>query len=75
MIPSRAILNEKENEFVWVFNPKDSTISKHQVVVTGVPRGNISVVTGLDGSEKVVAVGVKQLKEGEKVNIVSNPSN
>lgn len=73
LVPSRAIFDNDGSSFVWVFNPVDSTLSKKQVSVIGPPQGNKSMVTGLEGSEQIVATGVRQLREGEKVNIASNP--
>lgn len=73
LIPSRSIFEENGITYVWILNENDSTLIKHQVSVEGQPEGNKSIVFGLSGNEKIVSTGVKQLKEGEKVNIVSNP--
>ena len=73
LIPSRAIFNENGKTYVWIFNSSDSVIHKHQVFVEGQPQNNKSIVTGLNGNEKIVSAGVKQLKQGEKVNVISNP--
>lgn len=72
-IPSRAIFEDNGKNFVWTFNEMDSTIMKTPVTVIGAPVSNKSMVTGLSGSEKIVAAGVKQLQEGEKVNVVKSP--
>lgn len=73
MIPSRAIFSENGISYIWSFNEGDSTLSKQKVTIIGQPHGELSLVTGLNGNEKIVSAGVKQLKEGEKVNVVSNP--
>lgn len=73
LIPSRAIFKENGEMFVWLFNPQDSVIKKTPVKVIGQPSGGNSMVTGLTGKESIVTTGVKQLKEGEKVNVVTNP--
>lgn len=73
LIPSRSIFDENDVTYVWIFNENDSTLTKKQVNVIGQPIGSNSMVYGLSGSEKIVSTGVKQLKEGEKVNVVSNP--
>lgn len=72
-VPSRAIFDENGKSFVWVFEPQDSIISKKQVFVEGAPQDSKSLVKGLNGKEKIVSAGVKQLKEGEKVNVIPNP--
>ena len=73
LIPSRSIFDENGKNYIWVFNETDSTLSKQSVIVIGQPVGGMSMVSGLTGIEKIVSTGVKQLKEGEKVNIVPNP--
>ena len=72
-IPSRSIFDENGTTFVWVFNENDSTISKKSVNVIGQTRGNKSVVTGLDGTEKIVSAGIKQLNDREKVLVAPTP--
>lgn len=71
LIPSRAIFSHEGDTFVWVFNPADSTINKKRIIIEGAPRGKMSVVKGLSGAESIVETGVKQLSEGEKVNVLN----
>lgn len=69
LIPCRSIFNDNGANYVWVFNPNDSTILKKEITITGMPQGDIISVRGLDGTERIVETGVKQLYQGEKVNI------
>ena len=71
LIPSRAIFTEEGKTCVWVFNSEDSTINKKEVVIEGVPHGKMSVVRGLSNGDNIVETGVKQLYEGEKVNVLN----
>lgn len=71
MIPSRAIFAERGNYYVWSFNTQDSTIHRKAVTIEGSPSDHMSVVKGLDNGEKVVETGVRQLYEGEKVNVLN----
>lgn len=71
LIPSRAIFKDKNETFVWVFNTADSTIHKKAVTILGQPDGRLSSVTGLEPDDKVIETGVKQLYEGEKVNVLN----
>lgn len=73
LIPSRAVFDENGATYVWVYNDLDSTLSKKNVSVTGQPQDGKSIVIGLTGSEKIVSAGVRQLKQGEKVNVIPNP--
>lgn len=73
LIPSRAIFDNDGKKFVWVYNPQDSTISKKEIWVDGAPQGGFNKIKGLSGNESIVSAGVKQLKEGEKVNPIQSP--
>lgn len=72
LIPVRAIGDEAGKKFVWVYNPGDSAIYKKYVNVVGVPSEKNITVGGLDGNERIVETGLKQLHEGEKVHISKN---
>lgn len=72
-IPSRTVFDYNGNSYVWIYNHSDSTITKKNVVVIGQPEDGKSLVSGITGDEEIVATGVKQLKEGEKVNVISSP--
>lgn len=71
MVPSRAVFQQDRKTYVWVLNPADSTLLKTPVTVVGAPLGKFSVVEGLGGNEAIVETGVKQLYDGEKVNVVN----
>lgn len=70
LVPSRSIVDDKGATFVWVYNPADSTIGKQTVRVIGEPVGRLSVVSGLSDTVSVVETGVRQLYDGEKVNVL-----
>ena len=72
-IPSRSIFYDNGKSYVWIFNEKDSTLSRKQVTAVGSVRDNKSLVNGLSGDVRIVSAGVKQLKDGEKVNVIENP--
>ena len=72
LIPSRSIFSEEGKTYVWVFNEQDSTIHRKPVVVEGMPKGRMSAVTGLNSNDRIVETGVKQLYEGEKVNVLKH---
>lgn len=71
LIPSRAIFSKDGHTYVWVFNEKNSTISSKEIFIEGAPNGKMSLVKGLSNGEKIVETGVKQLYEGEKVNVLN----
>lgn len=71
MVPSRAIMAADGDTFVWTLDERDSTIHRTPVQIDGGPVGKMNVVRGLKLGDKVVETGVKQLHEGEKVNILN----
>lgn len=70
LVPSRSLMNYEGKTYVWVLNDFDSTIQKKEVILKGQPLGNMSLVEGMDMHDKIVETGVKQLFEGEKVNVL-----
>lgn len=70
LIPARAVFEENGITNVWVINPSDTTIHKRQVETRGTPEGKMITVRGLSGNDMIVETGVKQLYDGEKVNLV-----
>ncbi|MCH5227839.1 MAG: efflux RND transporter periplasmic adaptor subunit [Muribaculaceae bacterium] len=68
-IPVRAIFEQEGKNYVWVYNPSDSTINKKPIVIEGLQKGKAIEVKGLEENDKIVETGVKQLYEGEKVNV------
>lgn len=71
IVPSRAIFRSGDTDYVWAFNDADSTIHQKAVVIAGNSGEGKTIVKGLAGDEKIVETGVKQLYDGEKVNILN----
>jgi len=70
-IPMEAIFNEQGISYVWIFNPETSAVNKRRVehaAITG--NGNVRIIHGLTGNEKVVVAGVNVLKENQKVEVL-----
>ena len=72
-VPSRSLFYENGEAYVWIFNDNDSTISKKNISVKDSPNDNMSLVTGLEDKTRIVSTGIKQLTEGEKVNVIESP--
>jgi RND family efflux transporter MFP subunit len=70
-IPMEAIFNKEGISYIWVFNPESSAVNKRRVehaALTG--NGNVRILNGLTGNEKVVVAGVNVLKENQKVEVL-----
>ena len=73
-LPMHAIFKSGSDDCVWVVEA-DSTISRKVVKVEGFDaKGNVKVGNGFNGTEQIVKAGVEHLVEGEKVDVISQPS-
>ena len=71
LIPINALISAETGTSVWVYNDKDSTITKREIITNGIDnQGNTIVLEGLSPGEIVVSAGASSLKEGQKVNPV-----
>jgi len=74
-VASTAIFHEKTTSYVWVYNPKTSTVEKRPVKVSlDGERGRVNIVDGLQAGEEVVTAGVHYLVEGQQVKPLAKPS-
>ena len=72
-IPVCSVFKSNENSCVWVLK-EDSTIEKRVITIDNNFSGElITVIKGLNGTEKIVRAGVNSLQEGEKVIIIEEP--
>ena len=65
--PLDAILNDGTNNFVWLINEKDMTVSKQKVTVEEGVGQNIVITHGLSANQKIVGAGAAYLSEGMKI--------
>ena len=66
------ISGETDNS-VWVFNEKDSSITKEGCRWIN-NRGDAIVLSGINKNEVVVSAGASSLKEGQKVRPIKETS-
>ncbi|MBR1671865.1 MAG: efflux RND transporter periplasmic adaptor subunit [Fretibacterium sp.] len=78
LVPATALLNEGENNFVWLCGPAPGGPNSevHRVPVTpGLPRNDGSLeISGaqLHSGQRVVVAGAHLLREGQKVRLMEN---
>lgn len=73
-VPSSALFRKSGADCVWVVN-QDSTVSLRKVEINPVYSGKeVEVLSGLSPETKIVRAGVRMLHEGEKVNIIGEPT-
>jgi len=68
-VPINALISAQTGNTVWIFNERDSTISKREIETDGIDKkGNTIVIKGIEPGQIVVSAGANSLKEGQKVN-------
>lgn len=74
LIPITALFskdNDKQNNFVWIYNPEKGDVTSRKVAYDGVlGNDNVIIKDGLKEGEMVVTAGVYQLVDGQKVNLL-----
>lgn len=66
-LPQSAIGGEKGAEFVWVIDPKNSSVSRRPVKVRPSPGGGLDVLDGVREGERIVTAGVNTLEQAQTI--------
>lgn len=69
-VPASALTRINGQPAVWLVDPKDMTVSLHNVQVERFDPGSVLLSHGLDGGEIVVTAGVQALHPGQKVRLL-----
>ena len=73
IIPVCSVFKSSDNSCVWVLK-EDSTIEKRVITIDNNFSGeHVTVIKGLNGTERIVRAGVNSLQEGEKVTVIEEP--
>ena len=67
-VPESAVLSKDGENFVWVVDLPESTVSLREVDVSG-DDGNIQLTAGLQAGTRIVTAGIHSLKQGQRVRI------
>lgn len=71
-VPKKALVYEQNQSWVFVFRQGQAF---RRLIKTGISEGeNLEVLEGLESGEKVVVVGVENLKDGMKVRLAGQGS-
>lgn len=74
MIPMSSVCKNNKEPFVWILT-EENVLTKQAVTLGSIDsNGNIVVVSGLDGDERVVKAGVSYLHDGESVRVLPQAS-
>lgn len=66
-VPTDAIFSQGEEQFVWIVNPQDMTVSKRKVLVRDGIGSSLLITEGLEAGDRVVGAGASYLAEGMQV--------
>jgi RND family efflux transporter MFP subunit len=69
-LPASALTRINGQPAVWLVDPKDMTVSLHNVQIGRFDPGSVLVSHGLEGGEVVVTAGVQALHPGQKVRLL-----
>jgi RND family efflux transporter MFP subunit len=73
-LPLRSVFTDAGKEYVWIFNPADSTVNRRQVTTSGNAGDGLISVSGVTTTDRIVRAGVNVLQEGEKVVVLEEAS-
>lgn len=75
-VPVGAVFSQNGSSYVWIFDATKKCVEKREVKVFGFDsKGMINVARGISHGEIIVAAGVHNLREGQKVKMLVNKSN
>jgi multidrug efflux system membrane fusion protein len=70
-VPLQTLLVEGGTTHAWLFDPASGTVRRTAITVGNVAGNDIVVSAGLKSGDIVVTAGAHQLKEGQKVKLLS----
>ena len=70
-VPLQALLVEGGATHAWRYDPASNTVQRTRVRVGNVAGNEVVIAEGLEAGDVVVTAGAHQLKEGQKVRLLS----
>ena len=68
-LPRSAVLDKDGRHYVWIVDPKSSTVSTREVRIGSASDDFVDVPSGVEPAMRVVTAGVHSLVEGQSVKI------
>ncbi|WP_439185479.1 efflux RND transporter periplasmic adaptor subunit [Carboxylicivirga taeanensis] len=73
VVPVESVFYKGDKSYVWVYDQNSSKVTSRAVAVSKIQNdGQISIHSGLKGTEYVVTAGVYSLSESQTVRILEN---
>jgi len=74
-VPLNAVFKKNGEAYVWIFSPGESVVNSRRVTTGELAGENqVTLTSGVQTDEKVVAAGVHHLQENQQVEILENES-
>ncbi|MDR9830424.1 efflux RND transporter periplasmic adaptor subunit [Vibrio sp. FNV 38] len=77
-VPIEAVFNadgdslERENKYVWIYNPEQKTVSKTAVIVGNASLHELQILKGVSIGDSIVNAGISRLREGMEVKLIES---
>jgi|TARA_B100001971_G_C18211262_1_gene550829 RND family efflux transporter MFP subunit len=74
-IPTSALVTDEDSHFyVWLYDPASQLVERRPVTIGPADGEGITVLTGLEDGDHIVASGASHLQRGMRVRILGKPS-
>lgn len=70
-LPLQALLQDGGKTYVWLLDPKTSTVKRAPIALATVSGNDVVVAQGVAPGQTVVTAGVHLLKDGQKVKLLA----
>lgn len=72
LVPDISVLKQSgsSERYLFVYNPKDSTVSRRTVETGRIIGKNYEILSGVEDGEQVVIAGMQKLLDADKVKVV-----
>jgi RND family efflux transporter MFP subunit len=73
-VPMQALLREGDTTYVWKLDGARTSVTRHAVQIASIAGNDLVIASGVQPGNVLVTAGVHQLKEGQKVRVLAEPS-
>ncbi|HJO11988.1 MAG TPA: efflux RND transporter periplasmic adaptor subunit, partial [Gammaproteobacteria bacterium] len=71
---SALVTDEDSHFYVWLYDPASQLVERRPVTIGPADGEGITVLTGLEDGDHIVASGASHLQRGMRVRILGKPS-
>ena len=71
-LPLQSLVVESGTTHAWLFDPATNTVKRTHIEISNVSGNEVVILSGLKSGDVVVTAGAHQLKEGQKVKLLTD---